>query len=310
MARMTMEQILADIYSDRVKKVILDNDAGCEFDDQYAIAHAMGSPKIELLSLNAALYACDQYPFDVSQEHSYDANMRIVNITHTDYPVYRGAYQPISSLPELGPVDSPAAQNIIKTAMEADELIYVLVTGAITNVASAILMEPAIKDKICVIWIAANCFDLPNNDEYNLMNDYKAGQVILNCGVPLVLVPTFSGNPKLGTACLVSNKETFQAIKSNSDAGVFFRETWPAEFDDSPYSYTHGGTDWRRIVWDIAVTGVLAIPETYTFSIIPSPVFTDDVSVAYDSTRHKIIYMDTMDPKACFADVFDAIDRL
>lgn len=310
MAKMTMEQILADIHSDRVKKVILDNDAGCEFDDQYAIVHAMGSPKIELLSLNAALYYCDQYPFDVSQDHSYDANMRIVNVTHTDYPVYRGAYCPISSLPEIGPVDSPAAQNIIKTAMEADELIYVLVTGAITNVASAILMEPAIKEKICVIWIAGNAFDLPNNDEYNLMNDYRAGQIVLNCGVPLVLVPSFSGIPKHGTASLVANKETFKAITTNSDAGVFFRETWPAEFDDSPYSYTHGGSDWRRIIWDIAVTAILTIPETYTFSVIPAPVFTDDIKVVTDSTRHKIIYMDTMDHKAVFDDVFAAINRM
>ncbi|MBE6569537.1 MAG: hypothetical protein E7658_04890 [Ruminococcaceae bacterium] len=310
MAKMTMEQILADIYCDRVKKVILDNDAGCEFDDQYAIVHAMGSPKIELLSLTSALYACDDYPFDVSQEHSFEANKRIVNVTHTDYPVYRGADFPVSSLPVLGPMDSPAAQNIIKTAMEADELIYVLVTGAITNVASAIMLEPAIKEKICVIWIAANCFDLPNNDEYNLTNDYKAGQYILNCGVPLVLVPTFSGIAGRGTASLVANKETFKAITTNSDAGVFFRETWPAEFDDSPYSYTHGGKDWRRVIWDVAVTGVLTIPDKYTFSIIPTPVFTDDIQVAYDSTRHKMIYMDTMDAKAVFADVFDAINRM
>ena len=35
---MTLEQIIADIKSDRVKKVIFDADAGNEIDDQYAIA--------------------------------------------------------------------------------------------------------------------------------------------------------------------------------------------------------------------------------------------------------------------------------
>ena len=48
---MTMEQILADIRSDRIKKVIHDADMGIEMDDQYALAFCLGaSDKLQLLS--------------------------------------------------------------------------------------------------------------------------------------------------------------------------------------------------------------------------------------------------------------------
>lgn len=38
---LTIEEVLEDIKSDRVKKVIFDADAGNEIDDQYALAYAL-----------------------------------------------------------------------------------------------------------------------------------------------------------------------------------------------------------------------------------------------------------------------------
>ena len=40
---MTMQQILDDIHSDRIKKVIHDADMGMEMDDQYALAFCIGA---------------------------------------------------------------------------------------------------------------------------------------------------------------------------------------------------------------------------------------------------------------------------
>ena len=50
---MTVEQVLQDIRSDRVKKVIDDGDFSAEIGDQYAMAYLMGSDKIDLLGVNA-----------------------------------------------------------------------------------------------------------------------------------------------------------------------------------------------------------------------------------------------------------------
>ena len=50
---MTIYEILDDIHSKRVKKCIVDSDMYNEIDDQYALAHALGSETIEVLSVNA-----------------------------------------------------------------------------------------------------------------------------------------------------------------------------------------------------------------------------------------------------------------
>jgi len=51
---MNIKKILEDIKSDRVKKVIIDSDAACELDDQYALAYSFACKSFEILSLNAA----------------------------------------------------------------------------------------------------------------------------------------------------------------------------------------------------------------------------------------------------------------
>ena len=53
---MTLNEILEDLRSDRVKKVIMDCDAYNDIDDQYAIAFALGSDKMDVLGVNAVLF--------------------------------------------------------------------------------------------------------------------------------------------------------------------------------------------------------------------------------------------------------------
>ena len=50
------------------------------------------------------------------------------------------------------PVESPAARDLIKKALRpGNEPLYVLTIGGPVNVSSAILMEPAIKERIVVV---------------------------------------------------------------------------------------------------------------------------------------------------------------
>ena len=309
---MKLEQILDDIRSDRVKKVIFDSDTYNEMDDQYAIAYALGCPKMEVIALNAVLFhnPRSESPAD-GMEKSYEEIFRVMEVTHTTgrCPVFRGCPVPISTMPDFAPVDSPATQFIIKTAMESDEIIYILATGAITNVTSAILMEPAIKEKICVIWLGCNCLGAEHTFEFNLVQDLKAGQILLNSGVPLVLLPAF-GEPGYGTQELKARKSDFQVMTGDSDACVFFRDTLPAEFDHEQFSYSNTPGVWERIIWDVAAPAVLSVPDAFRFSVIPAPVITDDLHLVTDSTRHKIIYMETLDPRMIFPDTFTCIGSL
>ena len=306
---MTLEQILDDIRSDRVKKVIFDSDTYNEMDDQYALAYAFGSEKIEIVGLSAALFDNDRSNGPAEgMEKSYHEIAHVLEVTGHDYPYFRGSPTPIDDLPEITYVDNPASDFIIKTAMEADEMIYVLVSGAITNIACALLKEPAIKDKICVLWIGGQCLSSSGACEFNMEGDYRGSQIVMNSGVPFVLLPAFGGNKGGGTVKLQARPKHLDMLKGDSKVCVFFRETLPLEFFREDYPY--GTPNWLRILWDIAAPGVLACPDAFRLSIVPAPVLTEDKKYAFDSTRHKIIYMDDVDEETVLCDAFRCINSL
>ncbi len=306
---MTLNEILADIKSDRVKNVIFDSDTFNEMDDQYAIAHALGSPRINVLSINAALFNNHRSEsFADGMEKSYEEIGRVLNVCHRTGTVdtFKGCPTPISESPDFAPVDSPAVRSIIKTAHETDDIVYILTTGACTNVSSAIMTDPSIMEKICVIWLGGHCLEHPNVNEFNLMQDYRAGQYLLNCGVPLILLPAFGADGH-GTQMLRVDDEQLSVMKGSSDAVIFFRDTLPDEFRAETVEYAGR---FERIIWDIAAPAVLSVPDAFEFSIIPAPIFDESCRYSFDVMRHKIIYMEKLDPAAVIRDAFESIDRL
>ena len=58
---LTAEQILQDIKTDKVKKVIIDGDFSAECDDQYTLAYALGCEKVEVVGVNASAHFDDKY---------------------------------------------------------------------------------------------------------------------------------------------------------------------------------------------------------------------------------------------------------
>ena len=81
-----------------------------------------------------------------------------------------------------------------------DDPLYVVAIGAITNVASALLTEPALAGKIVVVWLGGHALTWPDTREFNLRQDVPAARVVLDCGVPLVLVPCMGVTSHLQTS--------------------------------------------------------------------------------------------------------------
>lgn len=300
--RAEMEKIAAEIKSKTVKDVILDSDEANEMDDQYALAYCLGHPRINLLSVNAALWPARE-GFAAAVEKSYNEIERVLDVCGAlgKVPVYRGCTIPVSNNPDLRPSDSPATRNIIRAAHRAKGRVYVLTTGVCTNVASAIMIDPTIKKKLVVLWLGTNCFGWPIGD-YNMRNDFRAGQILLNSGVPLLLFPA-NGPDSQGSCVLAADQLFIKAIKGDGRAQMFFRKRLPSEFHDTSHN-------WWHILWDLAAPAALSVPEAMQWRIIPSPVATDSAKFATDSTRHPIIYVNKMDPKQVRADAFASISKI
>jgi purine nucleosidase len=185
-----------------VVDVVLDTDTYNEVDDQFAVVHALLSPeRIRLRAIHAAPFHNDKSsgPED-GMEKSYDEILRLLDKMGVDPAtvadadaggfVVKGsrAWMPNRTTP----VKSEAADHLIAMAMARapeDAPLYVAAIGALTNVASAILIEPAICERICVIWLGGHGLDWRHTREFNLRQDVAAAQVLFDSGVPLVHVP-------------------------------------------------------------------------------------------------------------------------
>ena len=139
-------------------EVVLDTDTYNEIDDQFALAYLIKSEeKLRLQAIYAAPFFNhhSESPED-GMEKSYAEIHKVLRLMGKQEfcdVVYKGSRQYLSS--EEKPVESPAARDLIERAMSRadDNPLYVVAIGAITNIASAILMEPEIIEKIVVVWL-------------------------------------------------------------------------------------------------------------------------------------------------------------
>ena len=300
---MNAYDIIKDIQSDRVKKVIIDTDTCNEVDDQFAIAYAIGSDKVELLSINAApFFNGNSTSYENGMRKSYLEIKRVLAAYQDDckIPVFKGSTT-VMDATGGAPVDSPAARNIIDTALASDEPIYVLGIGACTNIASAIALAPEIKDKIVVIWLGGTSLYSDNLGEFNLVQDYKAGQTLIDSGVTLCLCPAWN------VTCVLYAKlpEFEKELKGRSSICTLL---WQLINE-----YWHGAekVDWYgRTIWDIAAVALLSNPSCGTFKVVPAPIFTEERVYGYDDSRHDMIYLEALDRDAVYADAWPCIQAV
>ena len=228
-----------------IVKVILDTDTYNEIDDQFALVQMLFSKKrMDVLSINAAPFSMNNRSDDPQKgmELSYDEIFRLlekINFKKNNF-VFKGSTKYVGF--EKKPINSPAADNIIETALKcsANDPLYVIAIGAITNVASAILKEPEIINKIVVVWLGGNALYWPENNEFNLKQDIGGAQVLFDSGVSLVLVPC-----KGVTSHLISTvPEIEKYIEPHGEIGKFLAMRF------KEYNNNHKG--WSKEIWDMA----------------------------------------------------------
>ena len=127
--------------------VILDTDTYNEIDDQFALVYALLTPEcINLRGVTAAPFLNSRSTSAADgMEKSYREIVRIIDLMGFGgrVPAYRGA---TAFLPDrMTPVRSEAVDFIIAEAKRARgrcEKLFVVAIGAITNLASALLIAP------------------------------------------------------------------------------------------------------------------------------------------------------------------------
>ncbi|MEO1669112.1 MAG: nucleoside hydrolase [Chloroflexota bacterium] len=299
-------------------RMVLDTDTYNEIDDQFAVVHALLSPDEMTVE---AIYAAPFYNLRASSagdgmEKSYEEIARLLDRLNVspENLLYRGADQ---FLPDLEhPVESPAALDLVERAMQAtNEPLYVVAIGAATNVASAILMEPRIMEKIVVIWLGGHGLHWAKNAAFNLAGDVLSSRVIMDCGVPLVMIPCKGVTTHLRTT--VPEIERF--VQGRGAIGDYLTEIFKAYHDDH--------FAWSKEIWDIVCIAYLINASWSPSNIISSPIISQSaagdirsephqeawrslpLSWSFDDSRHPIRYVYHVERDPIFADLFKKLDK-
>ncbi len=201
-------------------RLLIDTDAANEIDDLYAIALAILSEKrFSIEGFVATHFAASVDAGHESIDKSYCLIQHLLESAGMKgkYPVLRGGdpmqYQRV-------PSESEGCDFIISRAHEGseDDPLWVLILGAPTNPASAILKDPSIQNKVRFIFHARSEHTWPAmSEQYNVRGDVLATMALLSSGVPLVWFDT-------GTHITASFDATAQSIAPYGELGKFLHE--------------------------------------------------------------------------------------
>jgi len=283
----------------RKARMVLDTDTYNEIDDQFALTYALLSP--DQLSVEA-IYAAPFHntrsagPGD-GMEKSYEEILRLLDFLgwSADGFAFRGSTAYIGA--DRQPQDNDAVRDLIDKARSSadDDPLYVVAIGAITNVASALLLAPEIIEKIVVVWLGGHNLNWPHTREFNLVQDVPAAQVLLDSGAPFVLVPCYGVTSHL----LTTLAELNEFIGGTSPVGDYlcqiFKEYRPDSFGAS------------SVIWDISTIAWLINPDWVPSDLVHSPLLTDQVTWSVDASRHLIRAANFVHRDPIFRDLFGKI---
>ena len=301
---MTQEQFLKNLSVPAGKiDVILDTDAYNEIDDQFAISLMIKSP--EKFNIKGFCAAPFFNSLSISPEDgmikSYEEILKLLNFAKMDELkkiVYKGSTEYMKD--EKTPVESQAADFMAKLANEysPENPLYIVAIGAITNVASAIIKNPAMVENCVIVWLGGHGVHMHKAaNEFNMRQDIAAARVVFGCGVPFVQLPCGGVVDHFAT----SKPELEYWLKGKNDLADYLCRNTIAAAE----SYA-AGKPWTRVIWDVtAVAWLMNYNDRFMRDkLISAPIPEYDEEYCTNTNRHFIKYVYQVNRDALFEELF------
>ena len=238
-------------------------------------------------------------------EKSYEEVLRILKFLgrSSERFAFRGSDRFMTSAGK--PVDSPAAQDLIRRALQPRQApLYVLTIGCPVNVSSAILLEPKIKEKIVVVWLGGTTHEWPSAREFNLQQDLHASRVLFDSGVPLVQIPTKNVSEHLRTTV----PEMERGVKGRSRLGDYLFDQF-LEYAKEATKGKQANYPWSKVIWDISAVAWIVEPKWIPSALVPSPLLTDTFQWNREPGRHLIRVATNVQRDSVFNDLFEKLAK-
>ena len=285
--------------------VVLDTDTFNEIDDQYALAYLIkSSDKLRLQAVYAAPFSNEKSsgPED-GMLKSHEEILRILTLMGREdlkKSVFLGsrAYMP----DERTPVESDAARDLVARAMAhtAEDPLYVIAIAAITNVASALVMKPEIRDRMVLVWLDGHALEWPHNNEFNLCQDVAGARVAFGCGVPLVQLPCMG----VVSAFRTTGPELVHHLRGKNRLCDYLVDVTTGEA-----IACGGNTAWSRPIWDVTAVAWLVDERFMRDRLEHAPLPEYDHRYAHRVDSHLYKYVYSIDRDALFEDLFAKLSK-
>ncbi len=310
---MTKEQYLRNLLPPTgTVDAVLDTDTYNEIDDQFALSYMVrSSDRIRVQAFYAAPFfnANSTSPAD-GMERSYKEIHNLLGLLGEEKyreVTFRGSDRYLPD--EKTPVESDAARDLVERAKgyNADRPLYVVAIGAITNVASAILMDPSIKERIVIVWLGGHAQHWPDTHEFNMFQDVAAARVVFTCGAPFVQLPCFG----VVSAFTVSGDDLRSRLYGKNDLCNYLVTHTEREIS----RYVKEGRAWSRVIWDVTAVAWLTGGKTdgkqeflrYELRDLPMPEY--DNTYSYPAGGERFVYVYHVDRDALWNDMITKLSR-
>jgi purine nucleosidase len=284
------------------RRVIIDTDAKNEADDQFAIVHALLSPSLEVRGLIAAHFGMSRS--DRSMEESRAEIDLLLQLMGLEQQVTVANGAPSGIPDEQTPRDSAGAQLIIAESKLAspEEPLFVAFLGPLTDMASAILLDPGLVNReVVVVWIGGVGYggvESYPGVEFNLRNDIAAANVVYDSGITVWQVPS-----SVYSQVSVSYTELEEKIGGTSKLADYLinqtvewnRTYWPEPIES-------------RSLGDSPAISLMLYPRGGNFRIVPAPRFGQEGHYLPGS-GHPIRVVEAVDVRFLLEDMFAKIRK-
>jgi len=295
------------------RPVIISSDTGVEMDDMWMLAHVALSPEFDLRGVVTAhgpvivmvtddgnVSAQTVPPDTVARAMAAIARSVLDHLPITDKPpVYAGADNPLENKDTPSP--STGLDFILREsrAYRSDERLTILMLGPATDVASAILADSTIVDRIEVVAMAYNKWP-QGSDVFNVHNDIPAWQILMHSHTPLVV-----GDSTVAATNLKMTRDKAKNVFAGQGAsGVYISNLLVSWLDNNRRiaDVVTGDPDsWP--VWDeVTMAYILGLTAQETY---PRPVLRDDMTFDHtkvDQTRPSITWITHIDSEGLWKD--------
>jgi len=244
-------------------------------DDLYAIVRLVKASQIDLIGLSSAHYNNpDLLVFEKWNAYDTKGLNTVAESQRLNEQILKAlgrldVVHPLGADRQIGrawgqqdPRDSPAAQAIIAAVknLPANEKLDILTIGAMTNMATALILAPEIKSRIRCFALGAQYnpkTKVWNKNEFNIRNDLNAFDYLLDLeGFDFTVMCLEAAKP-----LQFKREETYSRLDEKLEVEKILEDRWR---EQNPQDET-------RVMWDLALVEAYLNPALSQIKTVKTP---------------------------------------